>query len=186
MNLADVFTYLFVILGFVIVYIGYWLMATALFPRTVERYAEQIGRAPIKTLLLGAVTFIPLVTIAFKAFPGGTKPVGVGLALLVSLGALFGSAGLALRVGQGMSSPRDAQEPWRRVLRGGIVLALTFVMPFIGTFIVMPFAWLSGFGAFVIMLFRRDRQVTEQKILAEAQGPAPVASEPPALSVIAP
>jgi len=183
MNLADVFSFLFVILGFVIVYIGYWLMAAALFPRIVERSAAQLGRAPIKTTLLGAVLFVPLVTICLR-LPGSARVIGVGIALLLTLAALFGSAGLALRIGQGMPSDLDERQPWRRVLRGGIVLSLTFVMPAVGWFVVMPLAYLSGFGAFVLMLFRKtDPEVQPSPVVA---GRAAVAQEPPALSATTP
>ncbi len=159
MNLADVFTVLFVILGFLIVFIGYWLMAAGLFPRFVERCSEQIGTAPVKTALLGLVTFGPLVAIGLaistKAPNAALKIIGLGFALLAVLGGLFGSAGLALRIGSGLKSARDEQEPWRRILRGGIVLALTFVMPFLGQVVVLPFALLAGFGAFAISVLKR-------------------------------
>ena len=159
MNLADVFTVVFVILGFLIVYIGYWLMAAGLFPRFVERCSDQIGGAPVKTGLLGLVTLGPLVAIGLaissKAPNAAGKIFGIAIALLALLGGLFGSAGLALRIGSGLRSARDEQEPWRRVLRGGTVLALTFVLPFLGTFVVMPFAFVAGFGAFLIAVFKR-------------------------------
>jgi hypothetical protein len=159
MNLADVFTFLFVILGFLIVYVGYWLLAAGLVPRLVERCAENIGGAPIKSTLLGAVTLGPLVVLGFgissKAPNTAGKVFGLGIVLICALVALFGSAGLALRVGQGLKSVRDEQEPWRRVLRGGIVLGLTFVLPFLGTFLVMPLAFISGFGAVLLACFKR-------------------------------
>ena len=185
MNLADVFTFLFVILGFVIVYISYWLLATGLFPKTVERYAEQMGRAPVATTLLGAVTFAPLIFFFIKTIQGNAKVLGIALILLLVLAALFGSAGLALRIGQGLQSARDAHEPWRRVLRGGIVLALSFVMPFVGTLVVMPFAFVIGFGAFLIVLFRRKPLLAAQNESVIAAGPRALASEPPSLSTIA-
>ncbi len=160
MNLADVFTFLFSILGFLIVFVGYWLMAFGLFPRQTERCSEQISRAPVKTTLLGAVMLIPLITIGFlissKAPNAVGKILGVGLVLVALLVALFGASGLALRIGQGLKSTRDEQEPWRRVLRGGIVLGLTFVMPFLGTFVLMPFAFIAGFGAIVLARPRRQ------------------------------
>ena len=159
MNLADVFTVVFIILGFVIVFVGYWLMAAGLFPKMAERCAEQLGRAPFKTTLLGLVTFGPLLAIGFgissKAPNAAGKMFGLGIVLFASLAALFGSAGLALRIGSGLPSAVDAQAPWRRVLRGGIVLGLTFVMPFLGTFLVMPLALVSGFGAFLIGICKR-------------------------------
>ena len=154
MNLADVFTFLFVILGFIIVYVAYWLMAAGLFPRLVERCAERIGTGPVKSVIVGAVTLVPALvlglTISNKSPNALVKIVGIGLALLAALAALFGSAGLALKIGRGLPSVRDAQEPWRIVMRGGIVLALTFVMPFLGTFLLMPFAFLVGAGALVL------------------------------------
>lgn len=159
MNLADVFTVTLVILGFLIVYIAYWLMSAGLFPRFVERCSEQIGRAPILTTLVGAVTLVPIVAIGLaissKAPNSAGKIAGLAVALIGILGALFGSAGLALRIGTGLKSRRDERDPWRRVLRGGIVLGLTFVMPFLGTFVVMPLAFIAGFGAFLFCVLRR-------------------------------
>jgi hypothetical protein len=161
MNLADVFTVLFIVLGFLIVFVGYWLLSAGLFPHFVERCAERLGRAPVKTTLLGAVTFIPVFSIGLwissVAPNGGGKSAGLAIALFAALGALLGSAGIALRIGTGLKSARDEQEPWRRVLRGGIVLGLTFVMPFLGTFVVMPLAFLSGFGACVASLMGRPK-----------------------------
>jgi hypothetical protein len=153
MNLADVFTFLFVILGFIIIFVGYWLMAAGLFPQLVERCADRLA-TPVKTTLVGTFTFVPAVALGIlisnKAPGVPIKMLGLGLALLAALVGLFGSAGLALRIGRGLKSERDAREPWRTVMRGGIVLGLTFVLPFLGTFVLMPFAFISGAGAFVL------------------------------------
>ena len=46
-----------------------------------------------------------------------------------------------------MPSPTDASQPWRRVLRGGTVLTLTFLLPFVGWFLILPWTLISGFGA---------------------------------------
>ena len=171
MNLADVFTVVFIILGFLLVFVAYWLLAAGLFPRLVERCAENLGRAPIKSLLLGAVTFAPLVAIGLvisnKSPNTVGKVCGLGIALFAALAALLGSAGVALRIGQGLKSARDATEPWRQVLRGGIVLALTFVLPFLGTFIVLPLAFVSGFGAILLSSFRRRKVPAALPVPAE-------------------
>src|SRR4051794_29696590 len=124
MNLADVFIVLFVILGFVIVFIAYWLMAAGLFPKYVERSAERFGKSPVKATLLGGIIGVPLVAFGLgmsKAPHPALKILGLSIAILPMLIALFGSAGLALRIGQGLPSARDASEPWRRVLRGSVV-----------------------------------------------------------------
>jgi hypothetical protein len=174
MNLADVFTFLFVILGFIIVFVGYWLMASGLFPQLVERCADRYA-TPVKTTLAGAFTFIPAVTLGLlisnKAPGTAIKVIGLGLALLAALVALFGSAGLALRIGRGLKSERDTREPWRAVMRGGIVLGLTFVLPFLGTFVLMPFAFISGAGAFVLSCLRL-RQAAPLPAMPEPIPPA--------------
>jgi hypothetical protein len=181
MNLADVFTILLVILGFLIVYVAYWLMSAALFPKFAERCAAQIGRAPVKTTLLGAVTFAPIVAIGMGIGSKIPNPVakllGFSVALAALLAALFGSAGLALRIGQGLKSARDEAEPWRRVLRGGVVLVLTFALPFLGWFAVMPLTFVVGFGAFLICLFREKLPVSAPALTTEPP-PVPMTSTP--------
>jgi hypothetical protein len=68
---------------------------------------------------------------------------------------LVGSAGLILRIGSGLPSPADEQQPWRRVLRGGILFALTFLLPIVGWFVLPIWALVSGFGAFILSVKER-------------------------------
>jgi hypothetical protein len=165
MNLADVFTVVLVILGFLITFVGYWLMAAGLFPQRIERCAENLGAAPVKCALVGVGCVVPLFILGIfvgkvaQSAPGklGSFLIIVGTILI----ALFGTAGLALRIGQGLPSARDQQEPWRRVLRGSVVLALTYL-----TVVLLPVTLLAGFGSFVIASLRRP---------APATVPAPVA-----------
>jgi uncharacterized membrane protein len=176
MNLADVFTFLFVILGFIIVFVGYWLMAFGLFPNLIERCSERMAQ-PVKATLVGAFTFVPAVAtglfISNEATNALGKTLGIGLVLIAALIALFGAAGLALRIGRGLKSARDEREPWRAVMRGGIVLGFTFVMPFLGTFVLMPFAFISGAGAFVLSRSRKALRASVPQV--ELPPPMPTA-----------
>jgi hypothetical protein len=71
--------------------------------------------------------------IAFLNVPNpAIKFAGATILLLLILAGLVGSAGLAAQIGHGLSNPADEVQPWRRVLRGGAVLWLTFVFPLIG------------------------------------------------------
>lgn len=166
MNLADVFTFLFVILGFIIVYVAYWLATAGLFPKLTERCAERLTQSPVKSALLGIVLWGLALVVGFaisaKAPSVPIKVVGIGLTIVSSLIALAGSSGLAWKIGAGMKSARDEAEPWRRVLRGGIVLALTFVLPFIGWFFVMPLTFAAGFGAFILAWPKRIKFVATE------------------------
>lgn len=166
MNLADVFTVVFVILGLLAVFIGYWLMAVGLFPRRVERCAEAIGAAPVKCALVGFACLVPLFFVGiFVGKVAQSAPGKLGSFLIIVssvLLALFGTAGLALRIGQGLPAARDAHEPWRRVFRGGVVLAIAY-----GTIVLLPVTLLAGFGAFVLSVSQRS---------APFAAPAPVSS----------
>ena len=154
MNLADVFTVTFVILGLMTVFAAYWLMTAGLFPRWTERCAERIGAVPVRATVVGLVCLVPLVAAGIfisktlASAPG--KFAGIILVIAAILTALAGAAGIALRIGQGLSSANDEREPWRRVLRGGVVLALT-----LGTIVLLPVVLGAGFGAMVLAGLKR-------------------------------
>jgi len=96
------------------------------------------------------------VFIVGSAFLGIGNPVAqfLGFCVLIALTilGLMGSAGLSRHIGQRLSSPLDEGQPWRCVLRGGIVLSITFLFPFVGWFLVLPLALVSGVGAAALSL----------------------------------
>jgi hypothetical protein len=148
MNLADVFTVVLVILGLLAVFVGWWLAMAGLFPRVIEGCADKLGDGPWKCGLIGLVCAVPLIFgggMVGKVAPNAPgKLLGVSIILLTILAAAAGTAGLALRIGRGLPSTRDATDPWRRVLRGGVVLAITY-----GTIVLLPLTLLAGLGALV-------------------------------------
>lgn len=173
MNLADVFTVTFLILGFILALTGYWLLAAGLFPQMVEGAAERVGRRPVAMFGLGLVTLLPLVIGGLKMVQlgsnGGLKLLGLLVMLVPLLGALFGSAGLALRVGRGLPSAQDGTSSWRPVWRGGLVLGVCIILPALGTFLILPYTLLAGFGAWVAGAWsRRPVLATEAPLAAPA------------------
>jgi hypothetical protein len=79
-----------------------------------------------------------------------------------------GSAGLCDRIGAGLPGDADARLPWRRVLRGGIVLSFAFVLPVIGWFVLLPWTLVSGVGAALGSL-RRHRSAASPTTTPAAQ-----------------
>ncbi len=154
MIMADILLWTLIILGTYLVFVAYWIGAYALFPARVERCRAVYGARPVAATLLGLVILIPSLVLGIgisKALPHPVVQTPISAALLVlGLLCLVGSSGLVLRIGAGMSSPHDATQPWRRSLRGGLVLGLTFVMPFLGWFVLLPWSLASGLGAFVL------------------------------------
>jgi len=152
MIMADVLKIFLIIVGLLTVYVSYWLVAQALFPRVVERARDHYGK-PVKITLIGLVAAaLPIIIgAAISNLPNpALKITGVTIMLIPAMLGLVGSAGLAQRIGAGLSSPADEQQPWRRVLRGGILLALTFLLPFVGWIVLPIWALISGFGAFIL------------------------------------
>ena len=145
MTQADVWKYFLLIVGTMLVFISYWLAAEALFPAFVRRARLQYKR-PGRATLLGVLMVGPLFALGLwmgKAnFPVGAFGV---TGLIVVLG-LIGSTGLSLQIGLGLPSPADEAQPWRRVLRGGSILTCTFLLPFIGWFVILPWTLVSGFA----------------------------------------
>ena len=162
MIMADVLKIVFLILGFQIVYVCYWLASEALFPSFVDRACAQYQSHAFKITLLGVLVFVPLVFagIAIGKMPNPFfKFVGVFLGSVPVLLGLLGSAGLSRRIGIGLPSSLDETQPWRRGLRGGIVLVFVFLLPVIGWFVVMPLTIASGVGAAIIAWTQRKKQI---------------------------
>jgi hypothetical protein len=163
MIMADVLKWVLVIGGLLVVFVCFWLAVVALFPTLVDRTQIKYDR-PFKLLGVGlpaAAFFIILAVLLFKLKNPVFQLTGsVVIGTVVALG-LVGSAGLAQRVGQGLPSPLDAAQPWRRVYRGGTVLSLVFLLPFVGWFLILPMTLLTGFGA-ALMSFSKKGALPAQ------------------------
>ena len=162
MIMADVLMWTFLILGFFVVTIAYWVAAVGLAPNLVEGSSDRYSTSPWKSLLIGAAIGIPLTTIGLvlaNVGPAPGKMIGIIIVMLVFLAGLCGSAGLCLRIGKGLNTPQDVEQPWLRVKRGGIVLGLMIIFPILGWLFVFPLALLSGLGA-LFLSWRDCRQST--------------------------
>ncbi len=178
--MADILKIFLLILGGVLIFIAFWLAAEALFPAAVEGARRQYDR-PWKLTFAGLAMAAPFIGIAMLLFKKGNNPILniVGFAFLgvVLFGGLAGSAGLAKRIGAGLPSPIDDAQPWRRVLRGGIVLTLTFLLPFIGWLGLSIWTLVTGFAALVFAA--RESKATPAVPAPETK------AEPPALPAAA-
>jgi hypothetical protein len=158
MNLADVSTVVLVIVGLQLVFVAWWLAVAGLFPRVAEDCAEKLGAAPIVCALVGLACAVPLIFGALalgKAVPSAAGNLARAAIILATIfAALSGTAGLALRIGRGLD---DAGSPLRRMLRGGIVLALIYL-----TIVWLPLTLLAGLGAIVRVWFTRRPGVAPQ------------------------
>jgi hypothetical protein len=172
MIFADILFWFLVVAGAVAALNAHWLAAVALFRPTVERAHRTYATRPVAATLVGLVALVPvlgLFAVFARAAHPGVKLVTGALLLVPLVLSLLGSAGLADRIGAGLAAPVDDTEPWRRVARGGAVLALLFVVPVLGWFAILPLTLASGLG--VLLLPQRSPVVPAQDVLQLGKPP---------------
>jgi len=170
MIMADVLKIVLLILATMLVFQAHWIASFALFPKQVERCRELYAR-PVMLTVLGLLTIGPLIVLGIFLVQKAGKNPAVQLFSLLLFGvptflALFGSAGLATKIGAGMGSELDDSAPWRRTMRGGIILTICYLLPFAGWFFLTGWTLISGAGAALIVLFRKEKPDTS--IVSEA------------------
>jgi hypothetical protein len=165
--MADVLTWFLIVVGLYVTLVCWWLGSAALFPEAVAFARARYAR-PWSALALGLVVALPLFALGASGANAPPPLGGAAKALLFLLGvpAVFGSAGLAARIGAGLPSAQEGEPSWRAVRRGGVVLAGAFLLPFVGWLILIPFTLVSGFG--VSLLAARERRAAAQARRAEA------------------
>ena len=141
---------------------AFWLAAHALFPKFSDQSSRRWQR-PWQDTGLGLAILLLFFLLAFgvQRWVDNSSLVfkvlgvlGVCLAGALSLGALAGLAGLALRIGAGMKGAREDRHSWPVSLRGSVVLAA------IGGFPVLNFFFITvllagGLGNSIMTLLRR-------------------------------
>lgn len=133
------------------------------FPRTIQKVQQNVELAPGRSTLLGLVNFLffgaILVLFLWLAermynFIGGifillAGLIGIGIAVLV----IFGLAAFANLLGNRMGS--EESSPFKISIRGGLLLVLAGIAPYVGWLIFTPLVVWTGFGAAIPVFVRR-------------------------------
>ena len=148
-----------------LILLGHWVASAGMFPHATRRFAEVYETRPVRAALVGIFTYglLLVAIINQKILPGG-KGFLVIVWLLALLVALIGSTGLALRIGRNLCPDADV---WPQALRGGVMLALVFITPALGSLFLLHIGLASGFGAFLLARpwkTRPSRPMTETTI----------------------
>jgi len=133
-----------------LILLGHWVTSAGMFPKAVQSFADVYDRRPIRAALVGIFTFGPLILLLLQSakIPNPlVRTVVIVAGFLTLLVAFIGSTGLALRIGRNLCTEAD---PWRQVLRGGMMLSLVFITPLLGWFFALPVGLASGFGTFIL------------------------------------
>lgn len=123
--------------------------------RNLERRGAvgQLGMLSIGTIVL-LVTIGLLALLAKAGAPG--KALQVAVAVPAAFTVAAGLAASSLCVGGRLPSPADDGRPWRRLVRGATALGLSWVIPFLGWFLILPGCAAMGIGALSLAIFQAD------------------------------
>lgn len=161
MLMADTMAIFLSVLGMLIACPALWLLCRGLWPDLVDYSKADCSVTLFKPFLVG----LPLtIAAAFAVIFLGKLPQPVGGISSLTLICLFityagsGVAGLATVIGERLPSPADAQCPWKATIRGGIVLELSYILPFLGWFVLLPISIIIGAGATTRAMIKSHRQ----------------------------
>jgi len=178
MLMADTMAVFFVVVGFLLSFVGLWLLTRGLWPERVAAAADRLDRGLLVPFLVGLPIAVVAVVVAMvaTALPGKLGGfVSGGILCLFLTYAHTGVSGLATAIGRRLPSAVDAGNPWRPTLRGGVVLVLGYLAPILGWFAILPISTVVGAGATTLGFFARHEQAT---------APAPVPYPEPTIDAV--
>jgi hypothetical protein len=175
MLVADVIMWFLVIVGVLVAFPAVWLLCRSLYPKQIESMADDLERGRLKRFFIG----VPIAAACFFAVAlfGGKKNPFCDMASIATIAFFLfysniGVAGLATMIGRKLPSPSDVERPWKGTIRGGAVLVLSYLLPLLGWFFILPISLITGAGALTVCLlgqrrtrgaFIMDVPVTEKK-----------------------
>lgn len=147
---AHVWTAFLIHIGAILTAVAYFVVAGALLPNATERAAMRLSERPVATALLGVLISAPWVAVSLFLLGRGGVAASLGalLGMLWLLLGLLGGGAVAYRVGQ-------VGHGWPRIARGGTIVALTWVLPLVGWFVVLPLTLSTGVACLLLSARRR-------------------------------
>ena len=137
---------------------------TLLFPTPVEKTRLNLENSLWRSLLLGVVNFIffGLLAALFISLAERTGEILGGILVLLTgiivvgfaIFAIIGLSAFANLLGERIGGGKTA---FASNLRGGALLVLSALVPYVGWFIFLPLVLWAGFGAAISALLRREK-----------------------------
>ena len=147
-----------------LILVPFFIVVSALFPKRVLKTQANIDLMPGRSFTLGLVNFVFFFAIALVLFILSEKTGDLLKALLtipavliftlLAIALSLGLAGMVNLIGERVA---PAQHPWRRTLWGTLLLGVACSVPFVGWFLLLPYAGWVGIGAFIFTFFQPDR-----------------------------
>lgn len=172
MLMADTMAIFFATVGLLVSLVGLWLLARGLWPDRSDAAAARLERGLVGPFLAGVPLALAAAAAAAVVANLGGRLGGLGAVAIACLFFTYSSvgvSGLATLVGRRLRSADDEASPWRATLRGGVVLALAFLVPLLGWFAILPIATFVGAGATTLSILGARRGADRPARGAEAR-----------------
>jgi hypothetical protein len=178
MLFSQQFFYLLIGLGVLFGLPAFWLFSSAMWPRMTEKARHIASRGLFVNFLIGVPVLV--LTLFFLTKLGKAGQVGGLLGILtaglIAMWSLAALSGLAAHVGARLWPSCTGDEAWRALWRGGLVVAASMAIPFIGWYVLLAILLAIGMGMRVRMWFTRAPELK-----AEARQESTIAPVAPAL-----
>jgi hypothetical protein len=180
MLMADTMAYFFTVLGLMLATPGLWLLCRGLWPDLVIDSSAYCRRSLVKPFFIGLpIAILAVITVAILSkLPQPAAAISIiGYICLLLIYAHIGVTAIASILGERLPSPADKDRPWNATVRGGIVLELSYLLPVIGWFVILPISLIIGAGLTTRALIsvmrgksRKAKQLVEPTISLQVDG----------------
>ncbi len=147
---ASVYSIALIHIGVILIAAAYYTVGAAMMPNITVRARTRFARRPWLAMLVGVLLSVPWIGVALLLLSFQRPVTGIAAGVLIGLwllAGMTGGAGLAQHVGSS-----GGTTTWATTARGGLMLALTWVLPLVGWLFVLPLTIATGVGCFILGL----------------------------------
>lgn len=162
--MSDIFSLFFGLILLTAGFAAFFLVINALFPRRVRRAVSNIQAMPARSFGIGLVNFVFFFVIAavLLSVAENAGPFIRGILIIPALIILafltivlsLGLAGTSSLIGERIFPDISV---WKQTLWGTVCLSLACALPFVGWFLLLPYAGFVGIGAVILGFFQRSQ-----------------------------
>lgn len=164
--MTNLFRLFFIIVLLTIALASYFLVIGALFKSRAAKTQRAITAMPGRSFGVGLVNFVFFGVIALALFSIAGNA-GNLIKVILIIPALLITAMLAVMLSFGLTGVVNMlgerifpeASSWKRTVFGTMILSFACALPFVGWFLLFPYAGFVGIGAFILGLFQRDTDV---------------------------
>jgi sorbitol-specific phosphotransferase system component IIBC len=161
--MTDILRLFFIIILLTIGLAAYFLVIGALFANRVTRAQRVINQMPARAIGVGLVNFLFFGVIAMILFSVAENTNGA-IKVILTLPALLITVLLAITLSLGLAGMVNVlgerilpeHSSLKKSVWGSVILSFACALPFVGWFLLLPYAALLGFGAVILGFVQRD------------------------------